>query len=225
MTSTPGTLPAPTATGQLRQAVGERPATDYVFDFWTALGWTVLTFGLYSFYVFYQLVRRSRDHNRRRADLLQAAHQIAWDRAVDQGKAEDLRPQFEQVGRDLQPLRSMTGDFRDPTLWLLLSIVGGGLVWLAGAILLDQDLVRHERHERAVEAGLSDLFGRLGLALPAPVPATKQAHNYVGRILAVVFTLGIYSLWWVADLMREGNADFQQDYAWEDALEQGVTAR
>ena len=36
--------------------------------YWTALGWTVLTLGIYSFYVFYQLVRRMRDHNARRVE-------------------------------------------------------------------------------------------------------------------------------------------------------------
>ncbi len=219
------TVPAPTAAEQLRRTVGERSATDYVFNFWTAFGWTVLSLGLYSFYVFYRMIQRSRDHNRRRADLLQAANEIAWDRAVDQGRAEAMRPQFEQIGRDVQPLRSMTGDFREPALWLLFSIVGGGLVWLAGAILIDQDLVRHERHERAAAAGITEAFTELGVSLPVPTPATKQPHNYVGRIIAVVFTLGLYSLWWVADLMREGNANFQQDDAWEDALVRALAAR
>lgn len=212
------TLPPTNAVEQARQAIHDRSATDYVFDFWSALGWTVVTFGLYSFYVFYQLVRRSRDHSRRRIALLQAAQDLAWQRAVDLGSAATLRSKLEQVRREIDALRTMTGDVRDPTLWLLFSIVGGALVWLAGGILLDQDLVRHERHERAAEAGLTDAFAALGVVLPAPVDAAKQPHNYVGRILAVVFTLGLYSLWWVADVMREGNAHYRQGYAWEDAL-------
>ena len=40
-----------------------RGETDYIFDYWTALGWTILTLGIYGLYVFYQLVRRMRDHN------------------------------------------------------------------------------------------------------------------------------------------------------------------
>src|SRR4051794_22577253 len=107
----PVTAPGPTAAEELRQAIRDRSTTDYVFDFWTAFGWTVLTFGLYSFYIFYRLIGRSRDHDRRRADLLQAAHELSWGRAVDQGHAEVLRPQFDQIGRDVRSLRSMTGDF------------------------------------------------------------------------------------------------------------------
>lgn len=214
--------PTPTAAERVQQAVAERASTDYTFHFWTAFGWTVLTFGLYAFYVFYQLMRRSRDHNRRRVALLGAAQDVAWQHAVERGKSETLRPAFEQVQADIEPLRAMDGDLRDPAIWLLISIVGGGLVWLAGALLLDQDLVRHERQERAAEDGLTRLFSELGVQLPTPVPAAKQPHNYVSRVLALVFTFGLYSLWWVADLMREGNANFRQDCEWEDALWQSL---
>lgn len=48
--------PASTAGEQIKRAVAERASTDYVFHFWTALGWTVLTFGLYTFYSFYRLM-------------------------------------------------------------------------------------------------------------------------------------------------------------------------
>lgn len=213
-----------TSTERLRHAIRERESTDYIFHFWPAFGWTILTFGLFSFYIFYQLIRRSRDHNRRQADLLLAAHDIAWERAVADGKSESLRPVFEHIRADIQSLRSMTSQFRDPTLWLLFSIVGGGLVWLAGALLLDQDLIRHQTHERSAEDKLRQVFGELGVALPVSVVEVKGAHNYVGRIIAVVVSLSLYSLWWVADLMREGNANFQAGYAWEDALAQSAGA-
>lgn len=214
----PLALPAPSATEQLHRAIADRPRADYEFHFWSAFGWSLLTFGVYSFYVFYQLMRRSRDHNRRRAALLGAATEVAWDHAIKQNKAEEMRPTFEQVSGDVAALRAVDGDFRDPTLWTLFSVLGGGIVWAIGVVLLDQDLVRHERHERAAAAGLTQLFAALGVALPAPAPATKQPHNYVGRVLATIFTLGVYSLWWVADVMREGNDNYAADYAWEDAL-------
>lgn len=212
------TMPVPPSAERLRRAVAERESTDYVFDFWTAFGWMVLTLGLYSFYVFYQLVRRSRDHNRRRADLLDAAYEDAWQRAVARGRADEMRPRFERIAADLDPLRRMAGDFRDPALWTLLNVVGGGLVWLVGVILLDQDLVRHEAREHAVELGLTEVYADLDVPLPSPHPTTKRPHNYVGRIVAAVFSLGVYVLWWLADMMREGNAHFVDGYTWEDAV-------
>ena len=207
---------------RMRQAIRERTSADYVFHFWSAFGWTLLTIGLYWFYAFYQLMRRSRDHDRRRAELLSAAHDLAWQRAIEQGRADALRPRFEAVRADVESLEAMTGDSRDPILWTLASVIGNGLVWIAAALLLDQDLVRHESRERAAEAGLTSLFAELGTTLPSPVPAAKQPHNYVGRLLAVLFTFGMYSLWWVADLMREGNANYQLGYAWEDAVGRSV---
>lgn len=221
--TTPLAVPAPPAAEQIRRAGADRRRTDYEFHFWSAFGWTLLSVGLYSFYVFYQLVRRSRDHNRRRVTLLGAAAEIAWDRAVEQGQSDELRPAFDQVSRDIKQLRAMDEDFRDPALWTVLSVIGGGIVWAIGAILLDQDLVRHERHERAAEAALTRLFADLGIGLPTPDPATKQPHNYVGRVIATIVTFGLYGLWWVADVMREGNVNYAADWAWEDALVATVT--
>ena len=215
-------MPAGTAEERIQRAVSERPSTDEVLRFWPALGWTVLTLGLYGFYVFYQLMRRARDHNRRRVRLLLAASELARQRAVARGTAETMNPAVEQVQTDVESLRAMDDGFRDPTIWLLVSLVGSGLVWLAEAILLDQDLIRYERHERAAEAQLTRLFAELGISLPAPATPVKQPHNYVGRIVAVICTLGLYSLWWVADLMREGNRHFHGDQAREDALAAAV---
>src|ERR1035437_8201392 len=64
----PGPPPMP-AIDRVQAAWRHRVETDYVFDYWTALGWTVLTLGIYGYYVFYQLVRRMRDHNARRVEL------------------------------------------------------------------------------------------------------------------------------------------------------------
>ncbi len=49
------------AAGEIREALRRRAETDYLFDFWTAFGWTLLTGGIYGYYVFYQLIRRMRD--------------------------------------------------------------------------------------------------------------------------------------------------------------------
>ena len=50
--SMPGPPPMPTA-DRVHAAWQGRADTDYIFDYWTALGWTILTFGIYGFYVFY----------------------------------------------------------------------------------------------------------------------------------------------------------------------------
>src|SRR3954452_20580011 len=124
-----------------RYAYLRRNETDYIFDFWSAFGWTLLTCGAYLVYVVYQLVRWSRDHNLRRLELLDAANAVAWERAVAQGRDAELRAHFERVATHLDGMRRRSHEFRDPIVWMILSIFARGIVELIVFVLLDGDLV------------------------------------------------------------------------------------
>jgi hypothetical protein len=183
----------------------------------------VVTCGIFGLYLFYQLVRRSRDHNRRRLELLDAATTFAWDEAYRRGLADELRPGFERIAAHLQPLRAMTTEFRDPAIWLVLALIASGIAQIVAFVLLDQDLVEHGRAEAAVEAELAAIYARLSQPLPARDPApVKGPDNYVGRIIATIATCGIYQLWWWVDQQRDGDAHYAQNWPWEDALAQAV---
>ena len=225
--------PAPTgppqlvlpATERLRLAVSRRVTTDYVFSFWTAFGWTMLTCGIFGYYVVYKLFQRSVEHNARRIEVLDAATTAAWERAVAAGRGHELTPWFQSLGAQLDVLRRLTTEFRDPTIWTVLSIVAGGIAQIVGFVFLDQDLVAHEAAERSAEEQLAAILASLGtpVALP-PAPAPKGAHNVGGRVLAVFGTCGLYALWWEYDVMVEANANYQLDWAREDALLQALGA-
>src|SRR5262252_2747085 len=73
-------------------AAQRRHESDYLFNFWTAFGWTLLTCGIYGYYVIYQLVRRMRDHNARRLEMLDAALAFSWEEAGRRGMQEELTP-------------------------------------------------------------------------------------------------------------------------------------
>jgi hypothetical protein len=90
----PLAMPGPPSSAALRVrlAAQRRGESDYIFSYWSALGWTIITFGIYGLYVFYQLVRRMRDHNARRLELLDAAATFAWEQAGRQGRDEELAP-------------------------------------------------------------------------------------------------------------------------------------
>jgi hypothetical protein len=202
-----------------------RGSSDYIFEFWTALGWTILTLGFYGIYVFYQLVRRMRDHNLRRLELLDAALAFGWEEAGRRGLQEELTASFQRASLHLGALRKMTSDFREPAIWVVLSLIAGGIVHLIAFILLDQDLVNHDRAEVGVEYELALIYSRFGHALPYPDPnRVKGRHNYVGRIVATVFSIGIYLLWWYHDMMVEPNQHFYTNWAQEDALAAAVQA-
>jgi hypothetical protein len=207
------------ATHRLQHAWHRRADTDYRFDFWTALGWTLLTFGIFSYYVEYQLCRRMKEHNIRRLQLLEAANERAWQRANDTGWATELTPAFQRVSAHLDVLRRMTTDFRDPALWLVIILLSSGIGMIVLHVLLDQDLVKHGAAEAAAEDELAAIARSLGASVPAlPRPESKGQHNYAGRIVALFATCGLYGYWWLYDLMVEGNRHFERDGAWEDAF-------
>jgi len=212
-------MPAPGAAERIRIAWQQRPESDYHFEFWTAFGWTLLTCGFYMFYVVYQLVRRSRDHNLRRIALLEAATTFAWDKAEAAGISNELQPNFRRISAELGVLQRQAGEFRDPIVWTLISIVASTIVHVIVYILLDGDLVTHDRAEGAIEYELSIIYTRLGAPVPQPDPSRLKAkHEYVGRIVATIATCGIYAYWWLNDVMVEGNAHFDHNWHWEDAL-------
>jgi hypothetical protein len=213
---------------RVRAAYHRQHETDYIFDFWTAFGWSVLTCGIYLVYVVYQLVRRSREHNLRRLELLDAANAVAWERATAQGLADELRPNFERVAAHLEGLRRLTHEFRDPTVWLVLMIVGvvvgfSGIVEIVAFVLLDGDLVKHDYDEGGAENELSYIYTRLGTPVASPDPGRlHQPENYVGRILATIFTCGIYGIWWMYNIMDDGNRHFRTNWEWEHSLAAAV---
>jgi len=52
----------------------------------------------------------------------------------------------------------------------------------------------------------------------------KGPDNYVGRILAAIFSLGIYMFWWFYNQMDEPNKHFTSNWAQEDQLVTAVEA-
>jgi len=217
--------PAVPAAYRLHAAWQRRVETDYIFDYWTALGWTILTLGIYGFYVLYQLVRRMRDHNERRVDFFDAALAFAWEQAGRRGLHAELTPSFQRAGAHMDVLRRMEEAFREPVIWVVLAVVARGIVELIAFILLDQDLVKHDRSEVGVEYELALIFWRLGQPLPVPDQTrVKGQNNYVGRIVATIASLGIYLFWWYYDQMIEPNLHFQANWAQEDALVAAVQA-
>ena len=209
----------------MRSAYAARADSDYIAKFWTAFGWSILTCGIYGYYILYQLVRRSRDHNRRRLELLDAATALAWDRASSAGRADELRPRFESIGLDMGVLRAMTTDFRDPVMWIVIALIAGFVTGVGGLVVtfllyifLDQDLVKHDKAERSVEAQLSGIYSALGADLPAPTGTAKEPYNYAGRVIASIFSIGIYLLFWQYNLMEDGNRHFEENWVWEDNL-------
>jgi hypothetical protein len=211
---------------RIRAASQQRASTDYVFSGpGMNIFLTIITCGIFGFILFYQLMKRDREHNRRRFELLDATNTYAWDRALDGGIADELRPSFERNAANLAVLRSLTMEFRDPGIWVVISIFASSIAYIVGFIFIDQDLERHDRAEVAIESELAAIFARLGMSLPtADASRIKGKHNYAGRIIATIASCGFYYYWWLYDMQVEGNAHLEQNWPWEDALQAALPA-
>jgi hypothetical protein len=235
---------------RLHTAYQRRHETDYIANFWSALGWGILTIGFFWVYMYYELIRRMRDHNARRLDLLDAANAYAWEVAGQRGLQEELRPHFERTAGDLEILRHLGTKLKDPVIWLVIylaafwftsarvtpapliseSLTGVGIVWAMIVVLfvycgLDGDLTRHDLAEGGVEAELAIIYWRLGQPIAQPDPARiKGKHNYVARIIVSIVTVGIYGLWWTYNMMNEPNRHFEINWVWEDSLAHAAQA-
>ena len=120
-----GPMPGPPpmlTSDRVHSAYQRRSETDYIFDYWTALGWTILTLGIYGLYVFYQLVRRMPRPQLAQGRLLDATLAFAWEEAGRRGLQEELTPSFQRASAHMDVLRRMSRDFRDPVVWLVLAI-------------------------------------------------------------------------------------------------------
>ena len=217
--------PTTTPAERFRNAYMARGQTDYYFEnLGMVIFLTIITCGIFGFYVFYQLMKRMRDHNRRRLDLLESATELAWQRASQQGVAEELRPNFERIATNLAVMRGLTTEFRDPGIWLVIAILTS-IAYFVGFVFLDGDLIKHDQAEGAVEAELSAIYGRLGQQVPAPDPGRQKGkQNYAGRIVASIFSCGVYFYWWLYNMMDDVNKHFLWNWPWEDALAGAVQA-
>jgi hypothetical protein len=204
---------------RLQRAYLARGSSDYIFNFWTALGWSILTLGIYAYYVLYQMVRRMRDHNARRLELLDAATALAWEEAGRRGLQAELMASFQRAGTGLAAMRSSMAGSLEPVIWVVLAVIGGTITEVIAFILLDRDLAAHGQAEVAVEHELAFIYSRLGYGLPFAAPrGVKGKHNYVGRVVATVFSFGIYLLWWEYNIMDDGNHHFYANWVQEDTL-------
>jgi hypothetical protein len=167
----------------------------------------------------YRLFWRSVEHNKRRLELLDATTALAWERAVREGRGDELTPRFQALGAHLDELRALTREFRDPILWTVITFVSSGIGQVLGYVFLDMDLVRHEAAEAAAERELEAILGALGASVTlAHLPVTKERHNYIGRVIALLLTCGLYGLWWLYDIMMEGNEHQRRTWVSDDAL-------
>src|SRR2546425_3078913 len=79
--------------------VRRRQDTDYRFSFWTYLGWTIITFGIYSAYGTYRLVLRRSEHAQRRLAFQSYLWHALNAKAESGGRREEITEGLDNLSR------------------------------------------------------------------------------------------------------------------------------
>ena len=203
--------------------VQRRDATDYRFNYWTYLGWTILTFGTYSIYGTYKLVDRRHQHAQRRLAFQSYLWHALNARAEALGKKEEVAEGLDNLSRIYQQMEAFERrNKREPILWTILRMV---VTFVGGYInhFLNKDLRFYDEWEASFAANAEWVMSRLGY--PVQVPQRRQPIRDRSTGLYVFLTIitgGIFSLYWRAVTMNDGNGHFDDDAAVEDALLRGL---
>jgi hypothetical protein len=199
--------------------VQRRDDTDYRFSFWSYLGWTILTFGIYSHFGTYKLVERRHLHAQRRL-----AFQSYWwhalnARAEASGRRGEVAEGLDNLSRIYQQVEAFERrNKREPVLWMLLRLVFTPV----GAYInhfLNKDLRFYDEWESSFAANAEWVMSRLGLTVSVPKRRQPVPDRSTGLyVFLSIITVGIFSLYWRYTVMEDGNNHFTDDAAMEDAL-------
>lgn len=199
--------------------VQRRDATDYRFNYWTYLGWTILTFGTYSMYGTYKLVDRRHQHAQRRLAFQSYMWHALNARAEATGKKDEVAEGLDNLSRIYQQMEAFERrNKREPVLWMILRFV---VTFVGGYInhFLNKDLRFYEEWESSYAANAEWVMSRLGYPVQLPPRRQPIRDRSTGLyVLLTIVTVGIFSLYWRYATMMDGNGHFDDDVAVEDAL-------
>jgi hypothetical protein len=196
-----------------------RDETDYRFNYWSYLGWNVLTIGVYSYYATYKLIERRTKHAERRLAFLSYFWHTLNARAEAAGKKAEVSEGLDNLSRIYQQIEAFERrNKREAILWTVLRLVFSPV----GAYVnhfLNKDLIFFDEWESSYAANAEWVMQRIGSPVSIPKRAKPVPNRSTGLyVFLVIITLGLWSMVWRAQTMADGNDHFDSDDAIEDAL-------
>lgn len=210
--------------------VRRREDTDYRFNYWTYLGWNILTATLYSNYATYKLIERRTQHAQRRLAFLSYLWHALNARAEAAGRREVVAEGLDNLSRIYQQMDAFERrSKREPVLWMVFRVIGFYLLSSLFAVgfgvgayinhFLNKDLLFYDEWESSYMANAEWVLQRLGHPVTVPRRAKPvRDRNTALYVILTIVTLGIWSCYWRYAVMKDGNDHFDDDAAMEDAL-------
>ncbi len=195
--------------------VSQRVATDWMTDPGTAILLSLVTCGIYGFYIIFKLVQRRDEHFKRMAGVADAAIQQLKAKAA--GREQLIQEELAYL-EQLKNRMIMRAAERGAVIWLLICIFTGIGAWILYYLLME-DYREHDDVEAQFFTLMSSALAKLGLASEAgqAYPSIPQRDFALFLILSIV-TCGIYGLYWMYVMIKDFNDHLSRQVAWEDFI-------
>lgn len=120
----------------LESDLRQRTTTDWQTEFWPAFLLSIVTCGIYMFFILFKLLERREQHFERMVSLRTHLMDVLKEKAEAAGKTADLEEDMKQLeGLDYDATnRDHKGD-KSPVMWLVLSIVASPVVYYVNTSL------------------------------------------------------------------------------------------
>ena len=201
---------------QLEYYVAERTQTDWITDPGMAILLTIITCGIYGWYIIYKLVQRRDDHFRRMAGVTDSSIQQL--RVKAQGREDVIAAELSQLEQVRMQMNTLSAE-RGAAIWLLIAIFTFGIGYMILYYLLMQDYVQHDVVEAQFFTLMSSALTKLGLSEQAGQAArTIPDREYVTYLLLSIVTCGIYGIYWMYVMIKDFNDHMMAQVAWEDFI-------
>lgn len=216
---------APIPTLSLIEAqVRRRTETDRDMSFGTFWLWSIVlsifTLGIgstiYQYVIYFQLLNRRNDHFERQHRLIE---QIILGLREAHGGNLKVASRLSAADATLEEMRREEGR-REPWLWVLLwPFLTLGIAALWTIFWLTMDWRRHSMRQQRIVDDLSAAFRELGYSTPNIIDeGVSPARSYWLYLLFTVLSFGLFGIWWLYVMFKDGNTHMRSDQFMEDQL-------
>ena len=199
----------------LQADLREREETDRQISFWLAFLLGILTLGLYSYYVIWQLVSRRDRHFRRIARLAEDA--TVYLRARAEAAGTDIGERLVRLEAAQRPLRESAAE-RGALIWTILCFVSQGVGSFVLWYVLMADFRQHEQQEEQLVSVTNEALVALGENPGLVSHPQVPERSYWLYLFLTIITLGLFSVYWYYCLIEDPNRHFGAQAEWEARL-------
>jgi hypothetical protein len=181
---------------------------------------SVFTFGIgttiYQYVIYFQLLNRRNDHFARQHRLIE---QVIMGLREAHGGNQEVASRLSAADATLEEMRLGEGP-RNPWLWVLLwPLLTLGIAAFWTVFWLTVDWRRHSMRQQRITDDLSAVFRALGYSTPNIIDeGVSPERSYWWYLLFTVLTLGLFSIYWLYIIFKDGNRHMQSDEFMEDQL-------